>query len=552
MGPGAPDPKESGESRPAHEERWQFVIESNGDGIWDWNVQTNEVFFSTRWKEMLGYGEDDIEGRLDEWATRVHPDDIEWVTRELQRHFSEEVPFYAAQHRVKCKDGTYKWILARGKVVSRTEDRKPLRMVGTHEDITALRWSEQRFRSLFETSKDSILLVNRETGRILMANPAACTLYGYSREEFLTMKATDVSGEPEKTSAAVLSLASQIPFRLHKKKDGTIFPVEISGSYFREGALELHTAFIRDITERKRFEEALQQANDRLESGVRERTRELQDAYDALTEKERSYRNLFENASVGMFQARADGKGLLRVNKAFSTMLGYESPEELISAISDTAAQLHGEQEGRCKAAQDFETNDWCYAEQPHLRKDGSIMTGKLAARKVRKPDGTVAYFEGIVEDITERKKIEEELKVRTVTLEEVNTALKVLMRQIGEDKKEMEDRFVTNIKSLVLPYVERVKVGGLDTGQQSCLDIIEENLNSIVSTFVQSVGQFGLTPRETQVAALIRDGKTTKEMAEILGLTPSAVDTYRNKVRRKLNLTNKKINLQSFLQSIK
>ena len=119
------------------------------------------------------------------------------------------------------------------------------------------RWKEQRLHNLFNTSRDAILLINQESGSILDANPAACRLYEYSPEEFLALKVTDLSAEPEKTEESVRRSISDVPLRLHRKKDGTIFPVEISGGYFEEEGLRLHTAFIRDISERKRIEEEI-------------------------------------------------------------------------------------------------------------------------------------------------------------------------------------------------------------------------------------------------------------------------------------------------------
>ncbi len=118
------------------EERWQFALEGSGDGLWDWDVPSNRVYFSRQWKEMIGYAEDEISGSLDEWDSRVHPDDKADVYAKLNDHLEGRSPVYISQYRLRSKDGTYKWILDRGKVLIRTEDGKPLRVIGTHTDIT--------------------------------------------------------------------------------------------------------------------------------------------------------------------------------------------------------------------------------------------------------------------------------------------------------------------------------------------------------------------------------------------------------------------------------
>ncbi|MCK5189445.1 MAG: PAS domain-containing protein, partial [Methylococcales bacterium] len=139
------------------EERWQFALKGNQDGVWDWNVVTNEIFFSARWKEMLGFEEGEIENSFDEWEKRVHPDDLEQAHADVAKHLNHITPFYENQHRMLCKDSSYKWILARGKIISWTDDHKPQRMIGTHTDITeqklakeALELSEELFRTIFE------------------------------------------------------------------------------------------------------------------------------------------------------------------------------------------------------------------------------------------------------------------------------------------------------------------------------------------------------------------------------------------------------------------
>ncbi|MBH8574095.1 PAS domain S-box protein [Nostocaceae cyanobacterium CENA369] len=139
------------------EQRWQLALQGNNDGIWDWNVKTNEVFFSPRWKEMLGYQDHEICHHAEEWAKRVHPDDIETVVLLIQDHFAKKTPFYISEHRVQCKNGSYKWILDRGQALW-DERGNAVRMVGSYTDITigkqmeeALKESEARFRTMADS-----------------------------------------------------------------------------------------------------------------------------------------------------------------------------------------------------------------------------------------------------------------------------------------------------------------------------------------------------------------------------------------------------------------
>lgn len=144
------------------EERLKFALEGSGDGVWDWNIKTGEVFFSKRWKEMFGFEEDEIKASLEEWKNRVHPDDLDGVYADLNIHFSGKSKSYANEHRVKCKDGSYKWILDRGLVVLRDADGSPARMVGSHTDITAQKDAE---RELKKINEHLARLVEEETAK---------------------------------------------------------------------------------------------------------------------------------------------------------------------------------------------------------------------------------------------------------------------------------------------------------------------------------------------------------------------------------------------------
>ena len=122
--------------------RWKFAIEGSGDGVWDWNIQTDQANYSKRWKEMLGYADTDILPTNHEWVTRIHPDNQAYVADTMQAYLDGKTAIYVVEYRLRCKDESYKWILGRGMVVSRSEDGKPQRMIGTHTDITERKKAE--------------------------------------------------------------------------------------------------------------------------------------------------------------------------------------------------------------------------------------------------------------------------------------------------------------------------------------------------------------------------------------------------------------------------
>ncbi|MFA6972023.1 MAG: transporter substrate-binding domain-containing protein [Gallionella sp.] len=115
---------------------WKFAIEGSGAGVWDWNILTDEMKYSSRLKEMLGYSDDDILPARNEWVKRIHQDDQYFVTEKMQTYLEGKTQIYVVECRLRCKDGSYKWILDRGMVVSRSKEGKPLRMIGTHADMT--------------------------------------------------------------------------------------------------------------------------------------------------------------------------------------------------------------------------------------------------------------------------------------------------------------------------------------------------------------------------------------------------------------------------------
>ncbi len=164
------------------------------------------------------------------------------------------------------------------------------------------------------------------------------------------------------------------------------------------------------------------------------------------------------------------------------------------------------------------------------------------------------------VRDITSRKKAEdalqkshEDLKVHSESLEDLNTALKVLLERREKDKVQLEESVVSNVQELILPYVETLRGTRLDEKQMTCVDIIESNLKEIVSPFLQKlVLQYsGLTPKEIQIAGLIKQGKTTKDIANLFNVSTRTVKFHRENIRAKLGLKKQRTNLASHLLSL-
>jgi PAS domain S-box-containing protein len=284
------------------------------------------------------------------------------------------------------------------------------------------------------------------------------------------------------------------------------------------------------------------------------------------------YPILLDIASVPILIANADGN-ILAANKKAEYCFGYKKKE----LIQMNITQIHPKEEFE-KVMYVFRGMRERRLSTCHntkvVRKDGRLIPVDITGSVIEY--GGEKLIPGIFWDITEHKQMEEklerqgkrlkriveertaelrrskeDLESKSRTLEGLNTALKVLLHRREEDRKEMEERFVSNVKQLVLPYVEEMKKGYPSPHHHSCLSIIESNLKELMSPFLHSVRQLNLSPREIQVASLIRDGKRTKEISDIIGVAPSAIDFYRKNIRRKLYLNNKKHNLQSYLQSL-
>ncbi|MBA4418780.1 MAG: hypothetical protein C0392_12860 [Syntrophus sp. (in: bacteria)] len=422
-----------------------------------------------------------------------------------------------------------------------------------------LQKSEEKYRNIFENAMDGICQVT-PGGRFISANPAAARLLGYESPEELISLITDVSAQlylyPEDRNKAISLLKRDGVLKNFevqwRKKDGSIGWVLLNFRLVRdeEGNILYHEGTGQDITARKQTEEAL----------VKSETR---------------YRQLHENIRDGFLAVTMDGR-IVETNSVYREMVGYTDKELRALACREITPEKWHVPVSNIIADQVMRRGYSEIYEKEYIRKDGTIFPVELRTYLIRDEKGNPAARWTIVRDITSRKETEEKLKryqehleglvkerttelenskeeleINNKNLEELNTALKVLLQQRVKDKKDLEDRFATNVKRLVLPYVEKVKNSHLDAQQRSFLGIIDKNLNEIVSPFLHSIGQYNFTPKEIQVAALIKDGKATKEIAEIMGVALSAIDSHRNNIRIKLGLNNQRVNLQSYLQSL-
>ena len=151
----------------ASESRWRFALEGAGDGVWDWNAATGRVFFSPNWKAMLGYRNEEISDSIEEWSSRIHPEDKERCFADLQEHLDGRTPYYINEHRLQGKNGEYVWVLDRGKVMERDEEGAPLRVIGTHTDISRTKETEAQLRRALEaTGAEVVSLANAEPGKL--------------------------------------------------------------------------------------------------------------------------------------------------------------------------------------------------------------------------------------------------------------------------------------------------------------------------------------------------------------------------------------------------
>lgn len=281
---------------------------------------------------------------------------------------------------------------------------------------------------------------------------------------------------------------------------------------------------------------------------------------ETLREKEGYYREVFEKSNYGIAVTDLQGR-FLDCNRAFLDLLEFASLDELQSFSYDAITPPEFlDEEKKIIIAQTGEAGYSDGYEKEFIRRSGDripvVIKIWLRRDLNQKPVGM--YI--IARDMVKRKisqeslrKREQELADKSAHLEEVNTALKVLLKYRENDKTELEEKILANIRKLVMPYLEMLKKNRMGKRDAAYFQILETNLNNIISPFLShlTLKYSNLSSRETQVAHLVSEGKTTKEISELLGVSAKAVDLYRSGVRKKLGLNKQKVNLKSYLSSL-
>ena len=383
-------------------------------------------------------------------------------------------------------------------------------------------------------SFDGIAIADLE-GKLMYVNPAWAQMHGYDDADKLVGRHLKIFHSQDQVEQYVEPFNKVVKEKgkntgemSHVRKDGVPFITLMTTTLLKDTQDKpiAMLGIIKDKTEHQRADELL------LESKIR-------------------YQNLIESTSDWVWEVDEKGR-YTYVSPRIKDLLGYE-PEEI---IHKTPFDLMPPEEAKrvrkifITAVEQLEPIR--SLENTNLHKDGHSVILETSGAPFFDKSGQFSGYRGIDRDITKRKQTENILLQQTQKLEETNIALRVILRESEITKDALEQNVLSNIKDLLLPYVAELESRLSDEEQQFFLGIIKANINEITSSFSRKLKlEFhNLTPREIQVADLIKQGRTNKEIARLLDITASGVDYHRRNLRKKMNIKGKRINLRSHLLS--
>ena len=407
------------------------------------------------------------------------------------------------------------------------------------ERTVELRESEEKYRVLFHNELYAVCIFDLETLRFLDANDAHVKLYGYSKEELMGgMTALELSAQHQESDSSLKQIVasritSYIPLRYHKKKDGTVFPVEIvGGPYFLHGK-DVMFALVRDISEIKQAEIELQKNEER-------------------------FRKLFEDNIMVILIINPVSGEIIEANGAASKFYGWsiqELRQMFIWDINTLPLEKVKAIIGKARSSGSMRSNFI------HLRSDGTFRNVEVSISRIQIKGKNFLY--SIVNDITDRILAEEALKnaknlleqrviERTSELEKSNATLSTMLDYARKTEVDIQERVVANLRTNILSLLDSLKKEKLPINAQEIVSILEQTTQNLAHPLARNLESnlLQLTAREIHLANLIQLGKTTKDLTKLLNVTPRTIESHRNNIRKKLGLRGKKINLRTYLDT--
>lgn len=402
-----------------------------------------------------------------------------------------------------------------------------------------LQLSQRKYMTLIELLPQIIFETDHEYN-ITFANPIAFKLFGYEQSDIAKrINILDLI-IPEEHKMALENIKKDRGDEVvsgsvytARRKNGTIFPVIVYSSHIIEDGLAKGLrGIVVDISELKKTKKE-------------------------LIESERKFRDLFETASDIIFIMDFDGK-LISANAAAYKRYGYRRSEtesiDIKSVVDPSFLPVASE---KIKGVLNGGINTGSFELLTYTKQKKPVWI-ELTVNVVRE-EGRTAALQGIARDVTYRKetdelirKREKELKEKSESLQESNAALRAIIKAIEEEKRAFQEEMLISLKKLISPYVSKLKNSKPDKNQSALLYIIERNLEEIALPYMQNLKSeyYNLSRQELQVALLIKEGKLTKEISEIMGLSIKTVEGYRNTIRKKLGLNKREDSLKSYLSS--
>lgn len=376
------------------QEIWKFALEGAGDGVWEYDFDTKEVFFSKQYKKMLGYEENEFRNDPQEWISRVHPDDIGIIETTDTEYDLNKISTHQREYRILHKNGSYLWVLDRGMVINYNSNGKPKRIIGTHTDITGRKKSEEEYRriSVVASANENGVVFTDAEGKISWSNEGFCRLTGYSMQDIIGRTPLELCqgklSEGDELNKMILAFNEGRNFNvelIHYRKNGTCFWGKVTGQSIKDEQNQTvqYFAIIEDITYEKEIEETLKI-------------------------REEKYRSIIANMHLGLMEVDTEEK-VLFVNQSFCDMCGY-TEDELVGQLAKTLF-VRGETNEMMEVKNDLRKKGISDAYEISVRnKKGEVKWWLISGAPRYNDKGELTGSIGIHLDITDQKMLEYEL----------------------------------------------------------------------------------------------------------------------------------------------